>query len=330
VILNRTAAIDFARSHWDTVADDGVFWLSSEAVSVEAKRVQLGAALRDGWDFKFVTYLDAGKLAEKAVFAKGSAEKLVQDWAGLADCAHFLSRILRAGGITGAESLSVPRLVEILQQRADTRTLAERVNRSQGQNIVDSGVLKPGDVIAYFNIAADGDYGGSRSYSHSAIYVGKVGRTGTIPTGRITCHTISRFGGLTSPLVSDEWHLGSSHYAYTFIHFSDDDSAPALLVKAAPLFVGWWEVSVPAGKPVFQLNDSTGRSYFTTTRPKSSRTGPSGDRAYWFATSLTAPVSISVTWRGDATVDVWTAGSDPREFVVVTNGGPPRTATRMF
>ncbi len=291
----------------------------------------MAAPARDGWVFQFVTYQDAaGEVMEKAVFRQGTTEKLVQDWRGLSDCAHFLSRCLSAGGITGASSVYVPELVRILQLRADTRTLAEKVNRSQGQNIVDSGILKPGDMIGYFNISSQGNFGGARRYSHSTMYVGKLGVKGSLPTGRVACHSVSRFSGLTSRLVSDEWHLDDPHYTYTFIHFSEDDNESALLIKAVPQFSGWWEVSVPRASPVFQFNRPTGSAVFTTRRPTSARTVPLGQRAYWFATSLTPPVSVSFTWRTDGTVDIWTPGATAREFNVITNGTTTRTATRMF
>jgi hypothetical protein len=109
-------------------------------------------------------------------------EKEIQPGDGLADCAHFLSRCLTAGGFS-AQEISVPKLVEHLKRRPDTKVLAERVTQERGQRIVDSGIFKRVDMLGYFNIDPRGDYGGRRQYSHSTMFVGKI-RSGDV--GRIT------------------------------------------------------------------------------------------------------------------------------------------------
>ena len=323
--LDRAKAVDYARTHWNTVSDDGVFWLTGEPINVERKRRELGAPIASGWQFRFVP---DGAGGEKAVFQNPpQPEKLVQAWDGLADCAHFLSRCLHAGGMP-ASSLSVPVLVGLLQARPDTRTLAERVTRAQGQNIVDSSVLKEGDFIGYFNISPTGDFGGARQYSHSTMYVGKIAVGGGAAVGRVTCHTMSRFGGLTPPVINDEWHLGSDHYQYTFIHFSDDDASRASFLQANKEFVGWWRVDGPI--PVYQYNDDHGRAYFTFQEPKSpnAHLGPQ-ETAYWFLQG--AAPDIVFTWRKTGTVDVWQrAVAAGVLYNLTTNGGSGRSATRVF
>ncbi len=120
--------------------------------------------------------------AEEAVFRREVGGKVddivIQPWDGLADCAHFLSRCLTAGGFAIRE-ISVPKLVAHLTARGDTKVLAERVSRERGQGIVDTGILKRGDMLGYFNINPDGDYNGKRQY-----FGRRRGRCGGGGTGR--------------------------------------------------------------------------------------------------------------------------------------------------
>ena len=87
-------------------------------------------------------------------------------------------------------------------------------------------------MLGYFNIDPQGDYGGRRQYSHSAMFVGKLGAR---DQGRITCHTKSRFGGLSA--FPDEWHLDDPAYLYTFIHVARDD---AQRFASEGSLRGWW------------------------------------------------------------------------------------------
>ena len=155
--IDRVAAIDYARRFWNRPCDDGVFWLSNQAVDVEQKRRELSAPASDGWEAFFVS---DGSGNEQAVFQRtvgGVIEtKLIQPWEGLADCAHFLSKCLTAGGITIRER-GVPELVSKLQARSDTKTLAEKIPQERGQLIVDTGIFKQGDMIGYFNVDPAGD-----------------------------------------------------------------------------------------------------------------------------------------------------------------------------
>jgi hypothetical protein len=180
-------------------------------------------------------------------------EILINPWDGIADCAHFLSRCLTAGGLKIAER-GIPSLVNTLQQLANSKTLCERVPREAGQRVIDSDVFKPGDMVGYFNIDPAGDYGGKKQYSHSAMYVGKIGGT---TDGGITCHTICRFPGRS--WVEDSWWLKPpGHYAYTLIHFSDDDPRPDP-VKAAAL-PGWWQLDY-SGRTEYYLMQAGSATY---------------------------------------------------------------------
>src|SRR5438045_88816 len=125
--FNRTDAVNFADRHWNTPADDGIFWLSNQGVSIGQVRNHnvIGtpywkkAPVADGWQPFFV---DDGTGGEKAIFRRvvgGVTEEiLINPWEGIADCAHFLSRCLTAGGAKTDER-GVPGLVQTLQARSN-------------------------------------------------------------------------------------------------------------------------------------------------------------------------------------------------------------------
>jgi hypothetical protein len=315
--LNRPGAVNYARTHWNTVCDDGVFWFTDHSVNVEAKRRELSAPASAGWEFRFL-FVGSATETERAVFQKpGSPDILVGKDPGIADCAHFLSRCLKEGGKADIKgSLDAGVLVNELKARHDVKVLAEKVSKTQGDFVVKSGVLKPGDMIGYFNISPHGDYGGARAYTHSTMFVGPIAGE-----GRITCHTICRFGGLTPAPTSDVWHLDNPHYAYTLIHFSEDDAHVPVPVQQS--LAGWWELSGPF--PVYQHVDGR-KAYFTLRKPASPKQNLLAQET---ATLFNENRTLSFIWRKTGTVDVWTANSSGG-FDVLTNGMLRRTATRLF
>ena len=208
----RDDAIAYAEKFWNRPCDDGVIWLTDEAIVVEKKRKDLAAPLADGWEALFEAAVQPdGKWAEDAVFRKSAVgtPKVIQHWAGLADCAHYLSKCIQHGGVN-VGSLGVATLVSLLQGRGDTKTLAEKVDQAAGQRIVNSGVFKKGDMIGYVNTKPDGDFGAVNAYTHSCMYTGKLDGA---DVGRITCHSLSRFGGKTDPHFSDKWFLKDGYTA---------------------------------------------------------------------------------------------------------------------
>ncbi|PYX76380.1 MAG: hypothetical protein DMG78_01790 [Acidobacteria bacterium] len=323
----RTDAVSFADTHWNIPADDGIFWLSNQSVSISQVRLHnviptsswKKAPVGEGWQPFFV---DDGGGGEKAVFRRvvsGTTEEiLINSWDGIADCAHFLSRCISAGGVKMNER-GVPSLVNTLQSLPNTKTLCEKVVKEAGQRVIDSGVFKPGDMVGYFNIDPAGDYGGAKQYSHSAMYAGKIGGK---TDGGITCHTICRFPGRS--WVEDSWWLKPpGHYTYTLIHFSDDDPTPDP-VKAAAL-PGWWQLDY-AGRTEYYLMRS-GSVTYTKKAPTTGQTTvhlPEGT-AYWF---MAPNGEITFTWRKSGTVEVWTpAGSG---YTSKINGATPGVLTKLF
>jgi hypothetical protein len=115
--LNRKAAIDYARRFWDRPCDDGVVWLTNAPIHVDHARKDLGTPASEGWEARFIP---DGMGAEKAVFQRPFRgfiqHKLIHQWDGLADCAHFLSKCIQAGG-THVSEISVPKMVRSLMDR---------------------------------------------------------------------------------------------------------------------------------------------------------------------------------------------------------------------
>ena len=323
----RADAVKYAEKFWNIPADDGISWLSNQGVVVAKVREDntiptkswKKAPSADGWMPFFV---DDGNGGEKAVFRRRVGvtleEIVINPWEGIADCAHFLSRCLTAGGANVAER-GVPSLVNALQARSDTKTLCEKVTAAAGQRVVDSGVFKPGDMIGYFNIDPKGDYGGAKQYAHSGMYVGKIGGS---KDGAISCHTICRFPGKS--WVEDSWWLKPpGHYTYTLIHFANDDPVPdAALVKS---LAGWWRLEY-SGRTEYYLVDKSGGVAYSKRAPTKNQTvlhGPEGT-GHWFAA---VDGSITFVWRLSGTVEVWTA--DGGGFKSQINGAIPGVLTRL-
>ena len=316
---DRNAAIAYARRYWDKPCDDGIFWRNpSPPVEIENARKVLKASAKDGWEPRFVPDSAHNESAVYQRFFGGKTEEiLIQGWSGLADCAHFLTRCIRAGGIPISE-VSVPRMVTHLKSRFDVKVLAEQVTRDRGQRIVDTGFFKKGDILAYFNIDPHGDYNGRRQYSHSTMYVGKID-SGDV--GRITCHTKSRFAGLS--FYPDEWHLEVDSYTYTFIHVAIDDVAPSRAV--ASKLSGWWGKSNGVGGYYF-LGPS-GRASLTMRPPATHLEAPGAplNSAYWFL----ADGKITFFWRRGGNVEEWKPTGRPDIFMTTVNGSPAPLATKI-
>jgi hypothetical protein len=324
--FNRNDAVKFADKNWNV--PDKSFWLSNQEVDIEQVRRQnviptpfwQKAPAADGWQPFFV---NDGLGGEKAVFRRvvgGVTEEiLINPWAGIADCAHFLSKCLTAGGVKIAE-VSVPVLVNRLQARSDTKTLCERVATDAGQRVVNSGIFKPGDMIGYFNIDPKGDYGGQQAYSHSTMYAGKIGGK---TDGGVTCHTICRFPGRS--WVEDSWWLQPpGHYTYTLIHFSDDDPAPN--PGSLDALAGWWQLDY-SGRTEYYLIQKNGSAHYTKKAPSKSQSmmlAPEGS-AYWF---MAVSGEITFVWRKTGTVEVWTP--DRTGYKSKINGAIPGVLTQLF
>ncbi|MEO6809456.1 MAG: hypothetical protein ABI353_10145 [Isosphaeraceae bacterium] len=326
---DRAKAVQHAHDHWNSPCNDGIFWLSNDSVNVEAKRKELHAPAKDSWVLRFVP---DGKGGEEAVFLRpkhpggvpipklaGTWErKLIQPWEGLADCAHYLSECLRAGGLTTVNERGVKSLVNTLRARSDTKTLADVVPQDNAQHVIDSGIFKPGDMIGYFNISATGDYGGKQDYTHSTMYVGKDPAKNK---GRVTCHTKSRFMDLYN---DDEWFLASGDYKYTLIHISADDTPPTKATQDR--IEGWWTVEY-AGQKEFYRFTRQGTVKFTMHQPKTNTSTVQTEisSGYWFESGS----RVIVFWQKWGVVDLFDL-SRVGTKVPFSEDGVTGSATRLF
>src|SRR5262249_40032704 len=93
---------------------------------------------------------------------KDTAEGQTPPYTGLNDCSHFVSECLRKAGID-AWALNAPELVRNLLSRSDTKTLCFQVNKDGARNVINSGLLTAGAVIAF------SDWNGFR---HATLYLG--------------------------------------------------------------------------------------------------------------------------------------------------------------
>jgi len=240
--LNRQAALDYAKKFWNRVCDDGKICIKGGAFLLADKRRKMGAPESAGW---FAVYVSDGSGGEKAVFqrVKGGAVEEMPDaiavWSGaegLDDCTHYVSRCLIAGGVALKETARANELSLAMIDSSHTKTLALRTTKAQGQKVIDAGVFKTGDLVAYY-MKSKG------RYDHTAMFVGKqVG--GSTDPGGITCHTVCRFQGLSAAwngATDDNWFLHDEDgRSYTLVHFSDDD--PAISAATLKWLPGWWKV----------------------------------------------------------------------------------------
>ncbi|MEP6834678.1 MAG: hypothetical protein ABJB74_14885 [Gemmatimonas sp.] len=316
---NRDDAVKYAAKHWNIPCDDGIFWLTNERISIAAKRKELKAAEADGWQPMFVK--GTGTDPEKAVFrrsvAAGVEEKVINDWAGLADCAHYLSRCLSAGG-AAIDERGVTSLVNTLQARPDTKTLCERVTKERAQRVIDTGIFKKGDMLGYFNVSPDGDFGGKNAYTHSTMFVGKIDRAGI---GGVTCHTVARFPPLS--WVEDSWWLHDG-YTYTLIHFTAGD--PPIDPAKAAAIAGWWKLEYGSATE-FYFVTKNGHAQYVKRAPKSTKESLVGamGSAYWFMDALGA---VTFLWKS-GTVEVWSPVAGPQKYKSMINGLTPGVLTKL-
>jgi hypothetical protein len=316
---DRDAAVNYADRNWNVPCDDGVLWLTNEGISIARKRNELGASAADGWKAMFVK--GDGTDPEKAVFRRTVGgviqEKIISGWAGLADCAHFLSRCLTAGGARINER-GVRELVEALQARSDTKTLCEKVGKDQAQRVIDTGIFNKGDMLGYFNVSSTGDFDGRQAYTHSTMYLGKVDAASV---GGVTCHTVARFAPRS--WVNDSWWLHDG-YTYTLIHFSDDDTSRDAVKSSIS---GWWKLEY-AGRTEYYYVFEDGRARYKKPPPPRSTRDPivgAEGSAYWFVGS---GGSITFVWRATGTVEVWSP-SIGSGYGSMINGVTPGVLTKL-
>jgi hypothetical protein len=321
--LNRLATVRYAQDHWNSPCDDGYFCSYTAAggrvVIREAHaRLRRQGKLPDPDNWRAV-FLPADSGSERACFIRPNPNGTLifkekkpagdlMDWPenppadltgrfdmvpfhedhGLVDCAHFVSRCLSTGGIK-INHAGVPELVRALRNLpyTITRTLGYKATRERGEQILNTGIVKPGDLIAYWK-PIEREH--RTDHGHSAIYVGVETKTEEEPQSilnqgprkgihRIACHTVSRFG---ISFFDDPWYLSAGpERLFTIIHFVDPDDAIA--PASAALLKSWIAVG-HTGRTEFYHFLPDGTCEKAGQAPKSGKPPhvQANDHGYWF------------------------------------------------
>ena len=320
--IDRKAGLDYAKKFWNRVTDDDKFWTSNAVVSLADKRKSMHAPASDGWEAFFVPD-SSGE--ESAVFrrtVKGKIEDMadpIATWKDLDDCTHYVCRCLIKEGISLKETPRANELAEAMLQSSQTKTLALKASRDQGQKVVDSGVFKAGDLVTYFTDKKS-------RYTHTAMFVGKQTSKKDDPGG-ITCHTLCRFEGLTQAwngANDDAWFLHEQEgFSYTLIHFSEDDAV--LSGDTLKWLPGWWQI----GSDFYCVLDN-GHAFLSHTKPTkaSQKLLTSTSVGYYFEVGK----EIVFVWRkpvGKVQVERWTAPTDAKAATIKIDG-TAASLTRVF
>jgi hypothetical protein len=278
--LNRKAVKDYADSFWFCPCQDGKVCVPTP-LNVEDQRSKFGCPAPDWWPVFLVPdgnpfidglyFIRSNWTSEllntfffNAHFIPESNRVLVQAWAGLNDCAHFVSECLKAGGVKEVYDLGVPKVVQNLHARADTKTLARLVDLSVAQRVVATGILKIGDVIAF-----GGENMAYYPHGHSTVFMGNEAVANHTRLNHPT------FKGLEGGKGNWKRYAdpGRKHPKVTIIHFAHDD--PPLLAFA---LVGWWRILFRDGRAYsYHFSDQNGRVGWATEANR-----PPAGSGYWF------------------------------------------------
>ena len=213
VVYDRTAAIDYARRHWNVPCNDGFVGLKG----LRGKDFEKVPA-----STKFIHEFDANRRSRGREHAQlgGGAGRI--EWEDLEDCSHFVSCCIgqppgdTAGGIPiHYKQLGSPpnapygivrvstMLDYLLGRLGKHRSSFARVigaEKTQDDSHINS--LVAGDLIAYWSKE-------SKVYSHLVLYLGN---------GKIGCHTYCRFDD-PACTWDNQWDIGRRTHLWTFLHF---------------------------------------------------------------------------------------------------------------
>ncbi len=322
--LNREKLMKYVEEHWLVPCDDGMFFSYMKGnVNVEKERQRLH---REGklpdpksWRAVFLPDVsDSGAVLngkERACFIRpnndigiaiptpstlpaelnGKFEIVTYHHdKGLVDCAHYVSRCLTAGGLP-TNHPGVPGLVQELQTgkyKKISKTLGNKVTVQQGDRILATGIMQPGDIVTYFHQNGTGASGG---YSHSAVYTGKDASG----QHRISCHTLSR---RDDSFDNAPWSIGDgTGFRFTLIHLAaaeQQDQPPPSHIAAH--LNQWFRIS-NGGRTSFYKFFDDGHAERMQTAPTKNQVHASGASSggYWFVSQP----EVKVFWPKEGEVD---------------------------
>jgi hypothetical protein len=205
VAYDRSAALDYARRHWNVACSD---LFVATASSTGFRKVAAGTAFVHEFD----ETTGASLRREHAVEPSGT----VIPWSELDDCTHFIACCIgqppndKGGGLP-LPSVQLGRYPNAPYGIVRVRTMVEHLQaKGWAQAVATDSTdrdhikkkLQPGDLIAYRNPRG--------TYAHLTLYLGK---------GKIGCHTYCRFDDPACTWDND-WDLGAGQgWTWTFLRF---------------------------------------------------------------------------------------------------------------
>jgi hypothetical protein len=303
---SRDAAYNYARARWNTACHDNVISvIGAPGININQKWKELRlAGRREDWSVLFVPD-PASPGNDAAAFVKGSETIIFQPWAGLGDCAHFMSNTLTAGGIEGLVTDFVPYLNGFLRSKVPfTKVLADEVTKERAQRVINKKLMKKGDVILYV-APPGGELGGG--YVHSAMFT---------DDSKITCHSVARW--------NEDWKAphDDNDFTFTLIHFAHDDTANPVLDGQVG---GWWELTWNRDRYYYFF--SSGRVSYTLQKP-TTRVPPTfpKQRGYYYPQAIN---QVLLCWPGTGSLEELTLSIDGNSLDGKWNERDRLSATRM-
>lgn len=355
--MSLTAAVTRADTFWSLPCPDNIVWTADRAIDVAAEvGKQKKKAPKTDWVPVFLWYAHEAGGRQEGLYLIPAADKdkragakflasafpdrvMLSSWSdkrettvegqtgaarppywGLNDCTHFISNCLAAAG----KNVETPRAAELvakLRARSDIKTLCLLAELDAAKRIIDSPVLRAGDVIAF---------GGTNGHHRHTTLVVRVKTTTTDPktgvettTGvKVAMHTHMDHpdggGGDWEPIVDT-----GEHARVTVLHFSDEDVVPGPF-SALP---GWWRAT-KGGKDVFYHFDKTGHVAQVAARPKNLKLPPghATARGYWFED----PGNVRLCWTASGTFEALVPDLPDRITMAGTSdGATPMTMARL-
>jgi hypothetical protein len=234
-------------------------------------------------------------------------------YVGLNDCTHFTSECLIAGGVPFKGPMDSSRrgakeCVEYLRTLGDVTTLCYDAEHDDVKAVVDAGIIREGDVLAYHT--------GKDPAHHTVPFVGP---------GTVTMHTWRA----DSRPWDNPWDVDMRGERYSLLHFKDDK----FTTPEAKAFLGWWKVDVKGdpkrAKPEYYHFGDTGALAMTIKAPKDAKAKSDKPNFRWFSTKKNTAVVV----RRDGTttmVETFTLQSDPTTAKgVVSNSKVTSEVTRV-
>ena len=304
----------YADDCWTVPCKDGLVWVYYSKIDTTTAIKKHNKATKKDWAAAFLLYADgaagkveglylipsadvarvkAGKNLDAASHAnrkmiaswydgasknKSNAEVLAQKPAyhGLNDCAHFVSECLLAAHIN-VKSRGAGDLLRKLRNLKDTKTLALVVKVAAAERIINSGVMKVGDVVIHTSTKG--------VHHHSAVFMGIANGS-----AKIAEHTSANH-----PRHPTEHGNFMADDLVTLIHFGRDDPP----INPASSMRGWWKVL--CGKKTYYYHfEKDGRVGWTKNKrvrkPVSQLTG----KGYWFQ----EPRRVVICWTRTGTFEV--------------------------